>query len=170
MAAGMLLTTTSAKLTAAPNQSCHFRSARDVVRDAAVERRGLARGQHGGEQWTQLGRDQGDGRWLGARAPDRAPEPLQPAAIEQLTDQEQGAVDDAPGDVAPDDGDQQLARARAPFVFDDQTGAERERQRHDESEQDLGQSRRRVEIAMDQRSAIRARRVGIGRVHWRGTL
>jgi len=57
-----------------------------------------------------------------------------------------------PGDVAANDCDEELTRAFAALFLDDDSGAQRKGERHDEAEQDLAQARRRIEIAVHQRS------------------
>src|SRR6185436_18222125 len=132
----------------------------DVVDDALVQRFRFPRTQQSAEQRIQFLADQGDGVAPVLRAPDGESQPLQPAAIEQLADEIQRGIDDAPRDVAADHGDEQLARAGAALVFDDQAGAECERQRHDQAEQDLGERRGRVQVPMQHRHAIGRGREG----------
>jgi hypothetical protein len=74
------------------------------------------------------------------------PRPQQPPALEDLPDDIQGAIDDAPGNVAADGGEQQHADAFATLLLDDDAGAQRERQRHDQPEQDLAQAAARVQV------------------------
>ena len=66
---------------------------------------------------------------------------------EQLIHDVHRRVDDAPGDVAADERDQKLACTFATFILDDDAGAQREGERHDEAEHDLAQARGRIEIA-----------------------
>ena len=50
---------------------------------------------------------------------------------------------------------EQLPRALATLVLDDDVRAEREGERRDEPEQHLAQARRRIEVAVNQRGTVR---------------
>src|SRR5262245_49239227 len=79
-------------------------------------------------------------------------------SIEHNTEQIQRGVDDAPRDVASERRDQEIA-ARA-FAFAEQhAGTERERERHDQPEQELAESLTRREIFVDEAEHA-ARRYG----------
>jgi hypothetical protein len=69
------------------------------------------------------------------------------ASREQLIHDVHRRVDDAPGDVAADERDEKFACTFATLILDDDAGAQREGERHDEAEHDLAQARGRIEIA-----------------------
>src|SRR5688572_19855402 len=71
----------------------------------------------------------------------------QASTIEQLAREVECAIDNAPGDVAPDHCYQQLTRASASLVLDQQARTERKRQGHDQSEQHLAQRSGGIEVS-----------------------
>jgi hypothetical protein len=84
-----------------------------------------------------------------------------PASIEEIVEDEERCIDHAPGDVAPDDGDDQIARFELPRCRE-QAGPKGEGERHDEPAQHLPQGFTGIEIAVDGQPArhVIARRAG----------
>ena len=101
------------------------------------------------------------------RFADGLAEPLQATAVEHAADDEQPAVDDAPGDVAADRCDQELPdRSRSSPTT--KHGGQRERQRHDEAEQQLPEALTRRQAVCEEchrRIAMRQSRAMNDPVH-----
>src|SRR5262245_34711054 len=71
-----------------------------------------------------------------------------PTSIEETAEDEERRVDHPPGDVATDDGQDQLTRFDLPRCRE-QTGAKGEGQRHDEPDEHLPQGFAGIEITVD---------------------
>lgn len=153
--AGMLAKNTSQKLAIAPkNPRGHAErpEARGshIARHAPVELGAVRIFASRADQPVQLLPDDGGGLFLGGGVPDQGPHARKSPAFEDLPADVQRAIDDAPGDVAADRGDEQLPSGPG-FVPHDQARREREGQGHDESEQDLAKALARSELFLGER-------------------
>ncbi len=117
-----------------------------ALHDGVVQRSPLAFLGHPRQQPVELVRDERT-RVIGRAGPlDLQTQAKNPASLEELAQHVKHSVDQAPGQVATEDGDQHFARAGAALLLDHQARAERERQRHDQAEQDLAHPRSRIEV------------------------
>ena len=162
IAAGTLVSTTSQKLVMAPSTSAFLIVAgaatleRRLLTIRRIERFAFGGARHDYEQVVELARHERHGASVVGSVAHDLPEPAQAASIEQLVDEIQRSIDDAPRDVAAEHRDEQLARPFATLVLDDDSGAERERQSHDEAEQYLAQARGGIEIAVQSEEGVAA--------------
>jgi hypothetical protein len=103
----------------------------------------------GGQRYEQLVQFRGHelaGSQRTRRRMHAAADPVHPATLEGTLEHVEHAIDETPGQVAAEDADHHLADTLAALPLDDEVRAQRERERHNQTEQRLAHVRRGVEV------------------------
>ena len=120
----------------------------DRAHDLAVEGGAVAFLGYAFEKLVELSRDPPSRLLLARFGADGIDEPRAPSALEALAGEVHQGVDDPPGDVASDGRDQELAGGVGVLTHEDPR-PQRERERHDEAEEDLGQAIAWIEVPIE---------------------